>query len=487
MTLRTFGCQLRLEGFDGSLLDVTAFSAAEALDVGHEVVVEATTDAPFDPSELIGQTASVVLFLDEDMTLERPFHGYLFDAHIKSIRDDLYQVRFVIRARLELLGIGRNSRIFQEQNVPDIVSAILDEAGLADAYQWSLVGSYKPRPYVVQYSESDLQFITRLLADEGIGFAVRNEEDADKVEFFDDSTRHPTVEDEDVLLDARATMLDVNVVSDSSDVHSARSDATMLRDYDFTQPSTDLSADADGQESAGRQVYIHPGNFFESNEGKARVNWTLESLQQRSRVLEAVSDCPRFEPGRIFSLHQHAHVGTDGDFMIVSVTHRIQFHSEGDRAITYSNLFTALPSDVHYRPEVSMERPHPGGIQNAFVTVPSGGEIHSNENGCVKVRFPWDRSGVTDDKSSTWLRVGQYPLGGSMTIPRGGFEVLVDYELGDINRPCVVGHLYNGAHRPPYALPDNAVRSSFKRRPQTVAAGRTRFVSTTALAAKRSS
>ena len=92
----------------------------------------------------------------------------------------------------------------------------------------------------------------------------------------------------------------------------------------------------------------------------------------------------------------------------------------------------------------------------------AGAELHGNAFGQCKVRFPWDLSGNTDDQSSPWLRVGQLALGGALMMPRVGFEVLVDHELGDRDRPLVVGHLYNGEAAPPYELPGGATRSSLQ-------------------------
>jgi type VI secretion system secreted protein VgrG len=268
---RSFHCQLDFEGFDGSALSVASLVATEALDSGHEVVVEASTDTPFDPSDLLGQVASVFLTLDEEGNELRAFHGYVFEAKVTSVLEDRYRVRLTIRARLELLALGRDSRIFQEQSVPDIVSAVLDGAGLTGAYEWNVGGTYDPRPHVVQYNESDLVFIKRLLADEGIAFAIRNDINADSVVFFDDSTSLPVIEGESTLIDSRASQLDVDVVSETHDVHRAVSDAAMLRDYDYTKPSSDLSSEAEGESSAGRQVYVHPGGFSDAGVGQTRL------------------------------------------------------------------------------------------------------------------------------------------------------------------------------------------------------------------------
>jgi type VI secretion system secreted protein VgrG len=121
--------------------------------------------------------------------------------------------------------------------------------------------------------------------------------------------------------------------------------------------------------------------------------------------------------------------------------------------LAYQNDFHAVPRDVPWRPAADARPPGADGIELGFATTPPGEEIHVDEFGRVKVRFPWDRSGRQDDSSSVWMRVGQPAVGGGMILPRGNFEVIVDFERGDVDRPFVSGHLYNKELPPPYALP----------------------------------
>ena len=191
----------------------------------------------------------------------------------------------------------------------------------------------------------------------------------------------------------------------------------------------------------------------------------------RTRTLGGESDVIALMPGRFFTVVDSERATLDGDYLLLEVTHTQRPAQEGGdfalgagEALSYDNRFEVIPVDVPFRPQHAAPRPILGGVQHAFVTVPGGEEIHADEHGRAKVRFVWDRSGITDDKSSTWLRVGQLALGGSMVIPRVDFEVLVDFEVGDLDRPAISGsgHLYNAEKAPPYALPGGKTVSSMQ-------------------------
>jgi type VI secretion system secreted protein VgrG len=212
-------------------------------------------------------------------------------------------------------------------------------------------------------------------------------------------------------------------------------------------------------------VYLHPGGFSDPADGKRLARLRLEGLRASTWQLSGRSNCPRLEAGRTFTLGEHPRAKLNGEHVILVVTHSasIEFDSQSGHTTdtAYANHFMAMPRALPYRPPV-LAAPELGGVHIAFVTCPTGEEIHTDKDGRVKVRFPWDRAGKTDDSSSTWLRVGQLALGGSMILPRKDFEVMVDYELGDIDRPLVTGHLYNGLSKPPYELPAHAARSSIQ-------------------------
>ncbi len=450
--------ELTVEG--GAELQVMEFSARERLSAGFTMSVTALGRAALDPDALVGTRASLAVLRTDGNA--RRFHGVVLGASVESPHPGTFRVRLDVGARVELLKLGRDCRIFQSLSVPDIVRRVFDGAGLSgDAQSWGLTASYDPREYVVQYNESDWDFAARLLADEGIGFMVRHGETTEQVVFFDDDHAWRAAEGAtSVLVDRDATQLSEDVVWEVRDARRGTSDAVALRDYDYTRPALDLTVTEVAQGSGAREVYDHPGGFSDVAPGRRLARRRLERLRVGARVVRGQSDCAFLEPGRTFSIERSPRPALDATYVAWSCEHRGLVEGDGARVL-YDNRFEALPREVPYRPEADVPAPAPG-VMVAFVTTPSGEEIHTDAWGRAKVRFPWDRSGLTDDRSSTWLRVGQLALGGSMVLPRGGYEVLVDAERGELDRPMVTAHLYNGDARPPYELPGASARTSIQ-------------------------
>jgi type VI secretion system secreted protein VgrG len=462
---RAFEFEFEAGGHSADGWRVLAFGWEEALDGGSRGTVRLLTrdTERIAPDSLLGETATLRVLTGEGHTA-RTFHGRVLEATDTVLPGGQWMLELVVAARIELLRLGRSSRLFQNKSVPDVVKAVLEEAGLdAQAQDWKTKGQHPSRTVITQWNESDWDFVRRLLTSEGIGMLVRAaDRDDDQAVFFDDDgAQAPVAEQEDLEEAAPAAgatgFAHIHKLEASDAVGP---DAVMLRDYDFKRPSLDLSAKEKADGSAGREVYLHPGASQDPGELKRRTKAELELRCRDRAVLEGQSDHPHLEPGRTFHLVNHPRSALPADWAVVSVRHEGRRES-ADAHASYENAFGVLPKDVPWRPD-ALAAEAPSGIQPAFVTGPSGAELHSNDFGQCKVRFPWDLSGTTDDKSSPWMRVGQLALGGSLLMPRVGFEVLVDHELGDRDRPLVVGHLYNGEAPPPYELPGGATRSSFQ-------------------------
>lgn len=452
---------------DGSLEPtwvVTRFDAEESLSAVPRYRVEVEIPDALDLTEQLGRAVHVTI--EHGGPTPRDFHGVVLEASWSVVQHDDHRVlRLLAAPRVALAGIGRGSRIFLDQSVVDVVTSVLSAedpiAGTGpvvapDLLRWETNSSYEPHDTLVQHQESDLDFALRLLAEEGIVLCVRNDFDDAHLVFFDD------VNGVEVLADAEALDFEntggeaLTALHGVRVIHRAASDQAMLRDYDFHKAAVDLSSQAESDEPTGREVYLHPGSFMDEGRGDRLARVLLDALQARVRTVEASTPYPHVEPGRSFRLEGHPRVDLAGDWHILRVSHRWSA-SEG-----YAARFEAIPLDTPFRPADSPAPPALGGPEVAFVTGPPGEELHGSDHGQVTVRFPWDRSGIEDENSSTWLRVGQLALGGPMLIPRVGFEVLVDHERGDVDRPMVSGHLYNGDAMPPYELPGGATISSFQ-------------------------
>lgn len=461
MTTRALRYEVTVDGADDVAWSVRGFRVREALSGEHRGEVTVHCPQAPDPAALPG-AAITLLVRPGDEEPDRLFHGVVLGAEVEARGAGLVALRLEFGARLELARLGRDARIFQHKAIPDIVREVLAAAGVPeDGQRWATTGPHGEHDYVVQFNESDHDFVSRLLHEEGIGYAVRNDADAAVVVFFDGDGGIEPVAGEGTLFHRNAAHQRPNTVESLRERRSMTSDAVMLRDYDFLRPSLDLSAREQAPSALGREVYRHPGNFRELDAGRRMAAQLLEALRMGARRFEGASDAPQLEPGRWFTVEGHPRAALNGDVLVVAVEHLGEV-DERDQRVSYRNRFEAIPRDVPFRPASAPAPPVVGGVHVAFVTGPSGQELHGNASGQVRVRFPWDRSGVTDDRSSTWLRVGQLAMPGPMVIPRVGFEVLVDHELGDVDRPVVTGHLYNGTHNVPYALPGASARSSIQ-------------------------
>lgn len=451
-------CFAELEGQEGVPLVVGGLEVVEAMSFPTEIRIRLTSEERIAPEDTLGKKLTVRVLRAHQET-ERLFHGIVFEASAED-HAPAYLLSLVARPRLSRLALGRDSQIFQELSIPDIIAQVITEAGLPDdCYEMSVTGTYEPLPYVTQLEESDLDFVHRLLFREGIGYFVTQDLDLEKVVFFDDDSAFvPTAYADPVPVQSAQV---VDSIATLRETRRLASDKVMLRDYDLTRPSTDLSVNDEAEGATGREVYLHPGDYLETSRGERLAQVAVERLQLETRVFTGEGAVPHFEPGRTFETANHPRADLVGEMILLSVTHTIG-RDGTDASLGYRTKFVAIPREVVYRPRTAPAAPVVGGTHVAFVTGASGEELHGSEHGQAKVRFPWDRSGITDDTSSTWLRVGQLPIPGSMVMPRVGFEVLVDYELGDHDRPLVVGHLYNGEAMPPYALPGAATMTSIQ-------------------------
>jgi type VI secretion system secreted protein VgrG len=407
--------------------------------------------------DLLGQEGTLEIFSERDQAVERTFHGVVLDAAVYQLDDDTAAYQLRLGSLFDSLSIGQNTRMFQEMSAKEIISDVLDKAGLAGKYSWSCDDPPK-RLYEVQYHESDYELIMRLLQDEGINVVVRNEETAAKLFFFDATATLPLMARGEVLYHRDSTRLSEDVAFDLTESASATFDSVFLRDYDPRQPTGNLDAPAG---SGARELYVYPGGYSDQGVGKRRAARLLQQLQVGKRVIRGRSDCCRLEPAVRFSVLGTPRSDGWGELVALSVTHRGQAAAD-DQGAEYVCELVAIPKTTPLAPARARPEPCLTGTQVAFVTCPPGEEIHTDDYGRVKVRFPWDLSKTKDDKSSTWLRVGQQQLGGAMILPRHDFEVLVDFEEGDLDRPSVIGHLYNEDYKPPYPLPGGAVVSSLQ-------------------------
>jgi type VI secretion system secreted protein VgrG len=434
-----------------------------------------STRSDIDPSELLGESVTVHLSSGDDDGDIRHWNGCVTGLqYIDTSDDGDSRYRLTIRPWLWQLTRSGDCRIFQQMSIPDIVTQIFQDRGFTD-FERVLFEDYDQRDYVVQYRETDFQFISRLLEREGIYYFFRHEDGKHTLVLADSPQAHTTSPGCEQLGYAPD---DEHRDAMQQYVRQWKAQAQLepgvfaLGDYDFTKPQVQLFAQATSTDNAasGLQVYDYPGGFDNFGDADAYARLRLDQSRREAQRWTGECNARPMAVGATFQLTDHPRDDQNRSYLVTWARYRVKgqdARSTDDDEDPFTCTLTAIDAQVTYRPPWTTGRPLVRGPQTATVVGPDGQEIWTDQYGRVKVQFPWDRVGTNDENSSCWIRVSQGWAGGSFGaqfIPRIGQEVIVDFLEGDPDRPIIVGCVYNGSNMPPFSLPDNQTRSGIKGR-----------------------
>ena len=443
---------LRVDGTELRAHDVRGAAGLSRL--FHFEVTASVEESPPELSALVG--GRFTLAIEDAQRRVLHAHGLVMSGERRALVSGAAIFRLSLEPEVAKLTVGRDSRVLQEMTAVDIVKRVLDEAGIdAGVTRWSTRGSYPKRAVTTQYRESDWAFVERLLAEEGIYYWFEHGEDATTLVFADDSTSAPDLEGGAEMpyraVDGMVSAGDsVSHVSQSARL---RPEAVHLRDYNSDKPRLTLASTAG---SGARAVHDWHARFAAPADGDRMAKARLEALRATRTTLSGAGASTRLRAGMIFEITEHPVASLNARYLIEAVEYGASARSGVEL------IWRAIPAETPWRPAGFVHTAGPGGPETGVVVGAPGEEIHPDSTGRIRVQFYWDRVGQRDDKASTWMRVGQLPLGGSMVLPRIGWDVLVTHHEGDIDRPVVVSHLYDGRHPVPYSLPANKTRTAWQ-------------------------
>jgi type VI secretion system secreted protein VgrG len=448
------------------VLLLTGFRAAEGISTPFAIELDLVSeDSAIVPDDVLRSAVVVTVSLPDGT--ERHFHG-LVNRFSQGPRDaDLTSYRAEVVPWLWFLSLTRGCRIHQNKSVPDIVETVFRDLGYAD-FRIDCTREYPPREFCVQYRETALDFVSRLLEEEGIFYFFEHSDSKHELVLADsDDAIHP-------CLLGKARMAahprdDDGTVLSLDYEHAIRPARVELADYDYLQPRRSLVGAV--KEDGPEELYdYHPGRYTTPEEGERYARVQLEGERALREAVRGEGTCRDFQAGCSFELSDHYRPEANQEYVLLQVNHSASgsgYRSAGAASLDYRNTFLAIPSGVPYRPPQKTPRPRIRGSQTALVVGPAGEEIHTDSYGRVKIQFYWDREGKKDENSSCWVRVAT-PWGGkgygSVTIPRIGNEVVVLFLEGDPDRPLVVASVFNADQMPPYGLPGAGITMGMKSR-----------------------
>lgn len=468
--------------FGQDVLGVARVDVGEGLSELFEIRIEAyshSDDLDFSPH--LGSHFWLVFSTGSGM--DRVFDGLLVEAQRLGTVDDLTTYRMVLKPWLWMLSRTSNSRIHSNSSLPgggtapgitppDIIATVFRNGGFSD-FRLELSEMYWQLEYCVQYRETDLAFVSRLMEQFGIYYYFEHEQGKHTMVLTDSKTSHrplpgkfatipfaPFVENERPSTDRIYRVVGQRRL---------RTAHVVLNEYDYLNPKTTLLADVSSSPDPlrGAEFYDYPGKYIEQDQGETLARVRLQAEQCLDHRRQAAGDIINVVPGGSFTLSRHTVESENIPYLVVRATHSYVAEAyrstdgADDGGSTYFGNYELLPLDIPFRAQQLTPRPIIQGPQTAKVVGASGEEIDVDEHGRILVHFYWEREKAT----SCRVRLAQVWAGrkwGGIFIPRVDQEVIVEFLEGDPDRPLVIGTVYNGDNKVPYDLPSEKTIGGIK-------------------------
>ncbi|QTL39661.1 type VI secretion system tip protein TssI/VgrG [Xenorhabdus budapestensis] len=449
---------------------VTDFALTEGFSQPFQLNIGlASANPSIDFSTVLDHTATLTILQGE--TEQRSISGMVssFEQGNTGLHQTTYQM--IIRPDLWRTTLRQNSRIFQQRDIVTIVTTILKEHGIRDVV-FSLRQPHPEREFCVQYQESDFTFIQRLSAEEGIFYFFECSNGRNTLVFADDAGSVPLGIELPYQPSEQSPTGDVSVssITNRAQVRPAQ---VQLKDYTFKNPAWAAEFSQQMKEDNLQKLYYehydYPGRFKDEQHGAAFTRYRLEALRNDALIGHGNGYAIAIQPGRLFTLTNHPRGEWNQPWQVISASHTGYQPQALEQEISGSG--TTLNSQFSFIRQTQTWRPSPlpkpivDGPQIAKVVGPAGEEIFCDQYGRVRLQFPWDRYGRSDDQSSCWIRVTHPWAGqgwGMLAIPRVGQEVVVDFLHGDPDQPIVIGRTYHASNIPPGGLPGSKTQMAFR-------------------------
>ncbi|MEO8029484.1 MAG: type VI secretion system tip protein TssI/VgrG [Gemmatimonadota bacterium] len=470
---------LLLESFTGS----EAVSQLFHFDVNLLADRENSNDAKVDAKQLLGNAVTLSVTLAGGK--KRYINGIVRRFRKAEVSQRFASFSAEVVPLLWLLSLQADCRIFQGKTIPEVIEQILKGGGVK--FKMNLIGKYDPVDYCVQYRETGLNFVCRLMEEVGINYWFDHTDTDHTMVLGDAPSAHKDCPNQDkVYLDSQAGSTDEDYISSWEERQELSVGKWRLKDLNMEMPrntnEVKATTTAATKPPAGLEVFDYPGGFAKrknktgerlgeiKDDGDKMVALRMEESDASLVLVDASSNCRALVPGFKINVDSRTLQPAAGGYVLTSVQHSVRqspdYTGSDSGSGDYSNDFACVPASTKLRPPRETPKPVVMGLQNAVVVDSNMGqddEISPDKYGRVKVIFPWDSEGA----ASAWLRVAQVRAGksgGQIWIPRGTDEVLVAFMEGDPDCPIVVGSVYNADNMPPYALPANKTQSGIKTR-----------------------
>lgn len=410
------------------------------------------------PNEIIGKPLTVSLQFGNQQ--QRYFSGVVAKYTASSRQNGpLYLLEIV--PQLWQLQFNRNSRIFQQKSIKDIISQILKEHGINFSTS-KLTGNYPSLDYCVQFQESDLAFISRLMENTGIFYYFQHQANNHQLLLADSQSTYTENISQAQMVSPGLGYPQINSWQVEYNFYSGLYTANH---HDFTNPDKKLTTGTKAFTAvAGNknyEIYDYATGHLTTEAGQQISKIGMERAEQNaisgrgSSTYTALTLC-----GKLSFDSKQLPAEQGNSYMITELNHRLNYDNKEPDTLAYHNEFSCILASATFRPPLNTPMPIAPNLQLATVVGPNGKDIYTDQYGRMKVQFIWDREGKANEKSSCWLRAVQQWDG----LLRIGTPVVVGFIDGNLDQPLILGPIFNANLMPLYKLEDSQTKSSLKRR-----------------------
>jgi type VI secretion system secreted protein VgrG len=493
--------QFHSDALEEGDLQVTGLTGVEQISKPYEFTLElASTKPDIDAADVIQNPAWIgikqgiqMAGSNERASTTLKIHGVIQSFEQIGKELELVKYRAVLVPKLKRLALTHQSRIFQEKKIPEIIKEVcLDYDIEVDD---SKLGSYERRDYVVQYEETDLDFIHRWMQHEGIFYYFAQTEDREKMVLADTPEGYGAMQGNSTFSykprnsetsgtesgdseDAAEDWFKQEVITDIAAKTNMMPEKVILNDYNWEDPQTSLECEAEVHSDGIGIVYKYNSHYHTTTQGDRLAKIRAEEINCREQIFNGRGDSRGFRAGMVFTLEDHYRASMNTDYLLTEVRHTAtQAVALGSNAVgaTYGNTFVAIPKAKKFRPVFDTPWPQIKGVMHAKVDGADAGTPYAqiDDKGRYKVRMPIDRAGGEGDgDASKYVRKSE-PYAGpnqGMHFPLlKNSEVLLTHVDGNPDRPVIAGAMFNA---------DNAAVVSQANTTQNVLAtpGGTKFI-----------
>jgi type VI secretion system secreted protein VgrG len=473
------------------------FEAVERLSELFVIEADVLSEDAIDFLPALGKGALITVSNEAN---ERTFSGLIYEVELSGQSEAGNRYRLTLRPWLYALTKNLDFVIYQKKSVSDILQDIFHRRNCNDFDFSKLTKNYPTREYTVQYRESDFDFISRLMEEEGIYYYFAHRDGRHTMVLCDDRGSHEKgAYDELRFVPAdRVAVIEDRVWRWTESVVTGSEDKATFRSYDHVQPKMNLegvhqaapdeggdgesdeftrrlsrvsAAASEAMSSEKVDVYDYTATFTDTSRGQTLAETRMLSLNRVKRSYRGESDAVLLTCGSLLDIADHPIGRLDQSYLITGLTYRLTAETytsgggggEGGEEPVIVGI-AATPAEQPWRAPQTTPRPQVWGPETATVVGPDGETIYTDEYGRVKVKFHWDRIGSGAD-TTCWIRVASASADsgfGHVALPRIGQEVVVDFLNGNPDNPLIVGSVFNADKKQPYALADDKTRSVWR-------------------------